>query len=250
MPLKNKISVILISLCLLIIVSGCNDVSPPEYHHAADKVNAYIEYSSINAWDKVVPLLSGQALIEAERNIPRVNNNNETVTNKLLTVTWQNDAAAEVYADVTTNSLNGYNRKAYKFYLVKQDADWKIYRSELSDFMRPNLNYGQLPQEVSETIQEYFNLTTTEKRNQDTKYLAGKLLMISLSSKQIQGSQQIASEDAQRILNITPVGVSDDYVIAKVLYEHNGRPATAMIDLINVMGNWKIVQLDIIELNI
>lgn len=243
----KKIGFILILCILSTAVIGCSKGSPQD-HPASRAVEAYIDSTSSGQWDKVIPLLSGQALIETKKNISMVKHK-EIILSKKVNVTWSSDQLAEVYADVTKNTPAGDDRVAYRFYLRLSEGNWKIYKTSLSDFVRPTLKYGDINPEAKEVIEKYLGLSTTEKRNQDSKYLAGRLLRVSLSTKQVQGSQQNAPDTSQKVISIKPVGYSEDYAIVEVLFEGAGVPGTAIVDLIKVNNSWKITQLEIVQVS-
>lgn len=241
----KKIVFILILCILSSTIIGCSNGSPQD-HPASKAVEAYIDNSSSGQWDKVIPLLSGQALVETKKNLSLVKHKEE-ILNKKVNVTWSSDKLAEVYADITKNTPAGDDRVAYRFQLRLSEGQWKIYKTSLSDFVRPTMKSSDINPEVKAVIEKYFGLSTSAKRNQDSKYLAGRLLRVSLSAKQVQGSQQNAPDTSQKVISINAVGSSEDYAIVEVLFEGAGVPGTAIVDLLKVNDSWKITQLEIVQ---
>lgn len=231
-------------LLLTLLFLGCGGISPNSEHPAITTVQAYIENSSIGQWDKVMPLLSGQALEETKNNIALIKHHEKILSQKTI-INWSTDNLAEVYCDVTKND----DRVAYKFYLGNMGGHWKVYKTSLTDFARPALKAGELSSEAKDTVEKYFALTTSDKRKHDTEYLAGRLLRVSLSSKQIQGVQINTPETSQKVVNINSLGISEDYAIVEVLFEDSGIPGTAIVDLIKVNGKWKITSLELSNIN-
>ena len=242
--IKTAIVLILLAIVMAIIISTVvkKDILievSTEKHPAIEVVEKHIVYSANNQWDKVIPLLSGTALIETKSNIQKVNNTVEVVDKKTKVI-FETDNLVKIYADVTFAD----NRQAYNFYLNYNNG-WKIHKVELTEFIRPKLTSGELPDEVKTTIKEYFALSTSEKRQQDYRFLAGKLLQASQFAKQIKGIELNAPELSQQVISINPVGVSPDYVISEVLFINKGLPGRAIVELIKVNECWRIVNLDI-----
>lgn len=241
---------------IFLLLTGCSMHKTPDNDQEngpETAVRAYISAASQASWGAVKTLLSGEALEGMQQNTGRVRGTEIILSVKIKTISQLSDSAL-VYAEITKMAdYNGINYKdlaAYEFRLQKADQ-WKIYKVITTGVMRPDLEPGAMPAGAGEKLKEFIELPVREKHDKACLYLAGPALA---SSLRFNDNKPPQVQPASRVLEITPAGVSDSYIVLKAKYrvELEGyKPATitAVADMINVSGEWKIINLDIVNMD-
>lgn len=243
----RRLSLIIV---LILLLAGCTKERPPDSNEGPENtVRAYVSAASQASWGAVRPLLSGEALQGFQQNTELKNSPEKILSIKIETLFWISDIAV-VYGEVSKvaeyegNNVN--NIAAYEFKLQKNDGQWKIYKVTTTDIMRPDLKQGSMPSNANEKIKTYLELPVNEKHDKSHIYLAGPALAGALK---FNNESPIIQSDC-KVLEITPAGVTDSYIVAQVKYqvEIDGyKPAVmmAVADMVDISGEWKIINLDI-----
>ncbi|MCL6612750.1 MAG: hypothetical protein K6T66_14535 [Peptococcaceae bacterium] len=214
-------------------------------------VEKHLENAAAGNWPEVYETLSGEALAETKANSGRVEKKEKIVRKSLKAAPVCRDVA-EVSADFTVNSGGEFDRLAYTFRLKKSGGRWLIYKTAYGHYHRGELRPVELPPGAAGVIKEYFELPLSEKRRNDQKYLAGKLLRESGKAKLLPVDSNTLKEQEKivtRVESLECLGLTEGYAVALVNYqsvvEGKIRHMEALVDLIDVNGNWKICGLDI-----
>lgn len=247
----KRIIAIILSCCL--VLTGCTTTSKSGLTETEKDVfpvvEKYLENSASGNWNAVYETLSGEALAEARANSGRVKNTEKIVAkNFILSPVCQE--IVEVTADITKSSALGFDRLAYCFRLKKFDGRWLIYNTTLGQYIHGELNPGKLPPDAANTVKTYFELPFNEKRANDHKYLAGKLLQESRKAGLLQVNEQ--EKIKTRVTSVESMGITDGYVVAlavcDVLKDGKVYKEELIADILNVNGTWKICRLDVSKL--
>ena len=242
----------LIVLCLVLVGCSHNEPQKQADSEAVKTVEEYIRAAGDNKWDVVTSLLTGEALQEAEANQNRVKSTQKVLSIDAVTKT-QTKTFAIVDAEVIKTNQFGnasYNDiSGYEFRLKKTGNKWLIYNVQAAEIKKPKLHdgeTGEMPAAAKEKLKDYIEMSITEKRNNDYKYLAGSALTNSLKNKGVEPKQQLNF----KVVNISPIAVSDKYLVVEADYivemqEYKPANITAVADMVNLGGEWKIVRIDI-----
>lgn len=242
---------IIIALATCILLTGCNKEHVPFDDGPTNTVKYYIEAASQTKWETVEPILSGEALQEMQAGRDRVKETQKVI--KVHTDTEiQTDNYAVVKADVFKSNNFGdarYNDFAsYEFRLQKDGKQWLIYKVTPGELKPNQLKNGTIPLAVKEKLQTYLELPLADKKEKAHLYLAGPTLI----NSQKNNSQLPNIEPKIKVHEITPIGVTDNYLVAKAIYSvqmdgYKPMIITAIADMADVAGEWKIVRLDIAQ---
>lgn len=241
---------ILITFMTCFLLTGCSQkITPTADDGPANTVKCYIDAASQVKWETVSPMLSGEALQQMKVGKDRVKET-QTVLKVYTNTEIQTDNYAVVKADVFKSNNSGdtrYNDLAsYEFRLHKEGKQWLIYKVTPEELKPSKLKNGTMPLAAREKLQTYLELPLVDKKEKDYIYLAGPIL----ASSKKNNSQMPEIEPKIKVLEITPIGVVDNYLVAKALYtvQIDGQKTmviTAIADMADVAGEWKIVRLDI-----
>ncbi|WP_449241464.1 hypothetical protein [Desulfoscipio gibsoniae] len=211
-----------------------------------DVVTQYIEYSSTMQWKKAQKVLSGEALAQTIKNQDTATNKEKILFTELHGTI--NENLAIVDANVEKTGLYD-DRQSYTFSLAKIAGEWKIYKVEYKDFTRPIL--GPYKENVAAlgVLSDYLSLTAGKRREMAEKYLAGELLRATLVNRPLYSNQQV-KELKETVVAINPVGSNDGYVAYQaqvVSRQEKSVTTTLLVDLVDVNGQWKIVNMDVLR---
>ncbi|RYD01477.1 hypothetical protein N752_29690 [Desulforamulus aquiferis] len=246
----KKIIVTILTFALL--TTGCAQKS---IVHVGDEpsiaVKRYIDAASQAEWETVLPMLSGEALQEMQVGKERVK-----ITQKVISVQTNTEIQTDNFAVINAEVLKSNNYldtrfndlASYEFRLQKSGEHWLIYKVFQKELKPTHLKNGTMPVAARERLKTYLELPVTEKKEKDYLFLAGPILAISQKSS----SRLLEIQPKTKVLEITPVGVSEKYLVVKVLYAvqiEGYKPAviTAMVDMVDLAGEWKIIRLDIAQ---
>lgn len=246
-----RVFIILIA-CLMLVGCGSKSVATNSTDIEKDVfsvVDKYLENASACNWSEVYTILSGEALAEAKANTGRVKIT-EKIVAKNFNLSPVGQEIVEVTADITKSSALGFDRSAYCFRLKKFDGHWLIYKTTLGQYIHGELNPGKLPPDIENTVKTYFELPLNEKRANDHKYLAGKLLQESQKASHLPEKEQ--ENFKTRVASVESMGITSGYVVALAVCDvfKGGKvyKEEIIVDLLNVNGAWKICRLDVSNL--
>ncbi len=233
-------------LCSTII--GC---SPSPKNEAFNVVDKYLEAAATLQMEDVLPLLSGEALLETQANMAYVTEPQQvTINKKQFNQTTKN--LVEVTVDYTTSTARFDNRKANLFKLKKNDQQWKIYKIENTDYLHNDLKSSTVSSDVKHVAKEYIELSKPDKDKQNTKYLAGELLSASMSAQRLPVSEEKFDLLDEMVTDIKCLGASGDYAILEVHSTVKGNGVSysvvTILHMVAVNENWKIAKMDIADI--
>lgn len=237
------------------IFSGCRSEPPTEQVTVSAEVKSivskYLSAEQNNNYSYIGTLLTGEAFGEASLNFNRkqarkeylnINLDEEIITPELATV----------YADITAkfSELSFNDRYALNFYLIQEKGRWLIYKTELVDLKRPVLSTGEIPTVAKKMLEDYFSLPYELKRYHEMDYLTGQALNVSSQVLNYcrQNPPPAATSKGFKVQKIKGMGCSQGYCITLITYSggNNNTEITAVVDLVDVGGQWKICRSDII----
>jgi len=216
---------------------------------AINKINVtlarYIDYSSTLQWDKARELLTGEALAQTIRN-QGIAVEEENIMGVKYNTTLTNDNLATVEADIEKAD----DRQVYTFHLVKMADNWLIYKVGYKDFTRPVIDKNEGNSKAAEVLSEYLSLNAKQRTDEAQKYLAGNLLRATLTNRPLPQSQPV-KELNEKMLSITPIGATKELATYQAVLEASVGTTiittTLLVDLVEVNGSWKIVNIDIVK---
>jgi len=122
---------------------------------------------------------------------------------------------------------------------------------ESAAFQRPELSPGEIPQIAQKTLEDYFSMPYELKKYNELQFLAGQALNLTPTLQMDTYPQKppAATSKGFEVQDIKSLGYSEDYCIAKVTYHggNNDVRITAVVDLFDAGGQWKIIKVDIIS---
>ena len=239
------------ALLISIVLSGCNQKIIPTDDGPDYAVKNYIDAASQAKWDTVVPMLSGEALQEMQTGMERVKTTQKVISIQTASEI-QTNTFAVIKADVIKTNNYGVTKfndlSSYEFRLQKTGEHWLIYKVSQKELKPDNLKNGTMPVAAREKLKTYLELPMSEKKEKDYLYLAGPILELSQKSNPHVPEMQPKT----KVLEITPLGISEKYLVANALYTvqiEGYRPAVikAIVDMVDLAGEWKIIKLDIAQ---
>ncbi|MCL6479958.1 MAG: hypothetical protein K6T65_16445 [Peptococcaceae bacterium] len=246
---------VLIVFFMCLLAAGCGPGGGPGAGGLEKEVfpvvERYLENAAAGNWPEVYETLSGEALAEVRANSGRVKAAEKIVTKSLKAIPVCKDIA-EVSADFTKTAGGEFDRLAYTFRLKKSGGRWLIYKTAYGEYHHGELKPGKLPPGAVETIKGYMELSFSERRNHDQKYLAGKLLRESGKAKLLPVDSNTLKEQERivtRVESLECLGLTEGYAVVLVNYQSaiDGkiRHMEALVELIDVNGSWKIAGMDV-----
>ncbi|MDO7785810.1 hypothetical protein [Desulforamulus aquiferis] len=220
-------------------------------------VKRYIHAEFSGDWRMIGPFLSGEALGEARNNLTRKNVGRKLLTANVTDTQILSPVIAIVTADITSEIQDDpvyTDRFCIRYSLLKEAGSWLIYKAETVEMDRHYLSPGPLPVGASRILNEYFSMPYEQKKHQETKYLAGEALPALRTAAEglyRRNLPEITSKGFE-VIKIESLGVAEQYCIAKVIYRGGNQnfTDTAIVDMVNVAGQWKIIRFVIFKRDI
>lgn len=242
---------IILTACLFLAGCGSNKIESGAEKEVLQVVDNYLENAAAGNWKEAYQTLSGEALAEARANSGRVRAGEKIIAKSLRTAIVCKDIV-EVSADFTKNTGYGADRLAYTFRLQKNGDRWLIYKTTPGEYHHGELKPGQISQAVAENIKTYLELPFSQKRTEDYKHLAGKLLQDSRRSKILpvdSGTKKEQEKLKIRVTSMECLGAADGYfvVLAQCETEKGNKNIFEglVVDVIDVNGTMKICRIDV-----
>lgn len=254
----SRIKLFILLIICITIFTGCRSEPPAEEvtgsaeveNEVKNIVSNFLNAEQNNNFSYMNIFLTGEALAESNINHKRKQIQKEYLNIELDEKIITSDLAM-VYADITVkfNEPLFYDRYATNFYLINDNGRWLIYKVETVALERPELSPGELPASTQKLLEKYLSLPYELKKYNELQYRAGQALNIS-SLAQMNLYQQKPADITSKgfvVEDIVCLGYSERYCIAKVTYQggNNDIFVTAIVDLVDVSGKWKINRLDI-----
>jgi len=247
---KRKLAAVILLIVMIISYYAYRAIKTHlEVTEVKKVVSEYLEYSSSHDWDKAETVLTGEALAETMRNSGSVKDR-ETIIRKDFSA--QVDVGlAVVDADVTRTGAKYDDRVSYRFNLIKtNNNDWKIYKVSYKRFERPTL-FGHKKESGVDIVNEYLSLSYKQRTEKAEKYLAGEALAAALKNRVL--PKEEVPEVKERVISLKPIGsngsVSTIEAVVEVGYQDVRQKVTSLVDTVMVNGTWRIVNIDVVEVN-
>lgn len=246
---KRKLAAVILLIVMIISYYAYRSIKTHlEVTEVKKVVSEYLEYSSSHDWEKAETVLTGEALAETMRNSGSVKDR-ETIIRKDFSA--QVDVGlAVVDADVTKTGGKYDDRVSYRFNLIKTNNDWKIYKVSYKRFERPPL-FGLKKESGVDIVNEYLSLNYKQRSENAEKYLSGDALAAALKNRFLPKGD--VPEVKERVISLKPIGsngsVSTVEAVVEVEYQDVRQKVTSLIDTVMVNNTWKIVNIDVVEVN-
>lgn len=207
---------------------------------------AYLEASLNHDWDRLLPLLQGEALINAEANmgdVPAGSAGGSLIETRLVasSVAGQYEIA-DVISVTATFTPHGDERhiNAYRFYLIND----KIFTVRFAAFPL-NEKKPAAPGHLAEaTVIEYMDLIEKNEWDKALRLLVGKARLSARDSvARMPDDMAFSFKDLQ----LATIGKNEDTALVEARYVADDGPMKLLFELKNVSGTWLIESLALVE---
>lgn len=251
--LIRKIIISMLLLFCMSVFTGCRGEPLVEQETELAKiknvVSNFLNAEQNSNFTDMINFLTGEALAEVNTNL-----NRKQVQRKYLSIKLNEEiitsGLATVYADITAkySAPSCNDRYALNFYLIQQNDRWLIYKVEPTAIERPLLFAREIPADAKKMLEDYFSMPYELKKYHELDYLAGQALNVSSQAyHRYRQNPPATTSKNYKVQEIESLGYSEEYYIAKVTYSggNNNTTITAVVDMVDVDGKWKIARVDI-----